>query len=55
MIAGEQDTLCPPGPATELADRAPNAHLETLPHAHFDLYDGASIPIERDFLAGLLL
>lgn len=51
VIAGEQDTLCPPGPAAELADRAARAELKTLPHGHFDLYDGASIPHEREFLA----
>lgn len=55
VVAGEQDTLCPPGPAAELADRAPQTTLETLPHGHFDLYDGASIPIERNFLAQTLL
>jgi uncharacterized protein len=54
VIAGEQDTLCPPGPAGELADRAPRAELQTLPHGHFDLYDGASIPIEHEFLARVL-
>ncbi|HEU4462433.1 MAG TPA: alpha/beta hydrolase [Solirubrobacterales bacterium] len=54
VIAGEHDTLCPPGPAAELANRAPNAHFETLPHAHFDLYDGVSIPTERDFLLQVL-
>jgi len=55
VVAGEEDTLCPPSPATELADRAPRAQLETLPHGHFDLYDGASIPIERGFLVRTLL
>jgi len=54
VIAGEHDALCPPGPAAELADRAPNAELETLPHGHFDLYEGVSTPIERDFLARML-
>ena len=54
VIAGEQDTLCPPGPAAELADRAPRSELKTLPQGHFDLYDGASIPIERNFLARTL-
>jgi uncharacterized protein len=55
VVAGDQDTLCPPGPAAEMADRATQAELETLPHGHFDLYDGASIPIEREFLARTLL
>lgn len=55
VIAGEQDTLCPPGPASELADRAPQAELKTLPHGHFDLYDGISIPIEREFLVRTLV
>lgn len=55
VVAGEHDTLCPAGPAAELADRAPQAQLETLPQGHFDLYDGASIPIERDFLVRVLL
>lgn len=55
VIAGEHDTLCPPGPAAELAGRAPKAELKTLPHGHFDLYDGASVPIEREFLAINLL
>lgn len=55
VVTGEQDTLCPPGPAAELADRAPKAELNTLPRAHFDLYDGASIPTEREFLARTLL
>lgn len=54
VVAGEHDTLCPLGPASELADRAPRADLKTLPHGHFDLYNGASIPIERDFLARTL-
>lgn len=54
VVAGEHDALCPPGPAAELADRAPDARLEVLPHGHFDLYDGASIPIEREFLAQTL-
>jgi pimeloyl-ACP methyl ester carboxylesterase len=55
VVAGEHDTLCPPGPAAELANRAPNAHFEMLPHGHFDLYDGTSIPTEREFLARALL
>ena len=41
--------------AAELADRAPQAELQTLPHGHFDLYDGTSVPIERDFLVRTLL
>jgi pimeloyl-ACP methyl ester carboxylesterase len=54
VVAGEQDVLCPPGPAAELADRAPRGELRTLPHGHFDLYDGASIPVESEFLTGAL-
>jgi uncharacterized protein len=55
VVAGEQDTLCPPGPAAELADRAPQAELKTLPQGHFDLYDGVSIATERDFIVRALL
>lgn len=54
VVAGEQDVLCPPGPATELAERAPNAQLKTYPSGHFDLYDGLSIPAEADFLTRVL-
>jgi len=50
VIAGEHDILCPPGPAAEVAARAPNGECELLPLGHFDLYDGASIPAEADFL-----
>jgi len=50
-LAGERDVLCPPGPAAELARRAPAGTLETFPCGHFDLYDGESIPVEAEFLA----
>ncbi len=50
VLAGEHDTLCPPGPAAELADRAPRARLETFPCGHFDLYEGESVPAEIEFL-----
>jgi pimeloyl-ACP methyl ester carboxylesterase len=50
VVAGEQDVLCPPGPAAELAERAPAAELKTYPSGHFDLYDGLSIPAETEFL-----
>jgi pimeloyl-ACP methyl ester carboxylesterase len=51
VLAGERDELCPPGPAAELARRAPRGQLERLPGGHFDLYDGAGIEIETSFLA----
>lgn len=51
VIAGEQDVLCPPGPAAALAERAPDATLADFPCGHFDLYDGLSIPAEAEFLA----
>jgi pimeloyl-ACP methyl ester carboxylesterase len=51
VVAGEEDVLCPPGPAAELARRAPAGRLETFPCGHFDLYDGASIEVEAAFLA----
>lgn len=54
VIAGEQDVLCPPGPAAELAERAPDATLTTFPCGHFDLYDGESIAAEAEFLATAL-
>lgn len=47
--------LCPPGPAAELARLAPQAELVTLPHGHFDLYDGASIAAEAEFLVRCLV
>ncbi|MGB2711796.1 MAG: alpha/beta hydrolase [Conexibacter sp.] len=50
VVAGERDVLCPPGPAAELARRAPRGELATFPCGHFDLYDGASIAAETDFL-----
>jgi pimeloyl-ACP methyl ester carboxylesterase len=51
VVAGEEDLLCPPGPAAELARRAPEGELELLPLGHFDLYDGASIDLEAAFLS----
>jgi uncharacterized protein len=54
VVAGEQDVLCPPGPAAELARRAPAGELRTFPCGHFDLYDGDSIEAEAAFLAGHL-
>lgn len=54
VIAGEEDVLCPPGPAAELAERAPDAKLKTYPNGHFDLYDGLSIPAETEFLTRVL-
>jgi dienelactone hydrolase len=50
VVAGEHDTLCPAGPAAELAHRAPEGELKLFPHGHFDLYDGASIDTEAEFL-----
>jgi len=49
-VVGEGDLLCPPGPAAELAERAPKGELASFPSGHFDLYDGLSIPTEADFL-----
>lgn len=54
VVAGEQDVLCPSGPAAQLAARAPAGELTELPHGHFDLYDGASIGAECDFLVRVL-
>lgn len=54
VVAGEHDVLCPPGPAAQVAERAPRGALALLPHGHFDLYDGASIAVERDFLVRIL-
>ncbi len=51
VVAGEEDVLCPPGPAGELARRAPAGQLETFSCGHFDLYDGVSIEAEAAFLA----
>ncbi len=51
VVAGEHDTLCPLGPAAELAARAPRAELKTFCCGHFDLYDGVSIAAEAEFLA----
>jgi pimeloyl-ACP methyl ester carboxylesterase len=50
VVAGDDDVLCPPGPAAELAGRAPAAELKTYPSGHFDLYDGLSVSTEADFL-----
>jgi dienelactone hydrolase len=55
VVAGEEDRLCPPGPAAELVDRAPAAELRTYPSGHFDLYDGLSLPAETEFLETSLL
>lgn len=55
VVAGKHDVLCPPGPAAELAERAPSAELKTYPSGHFDLYDGLSIPAEADFLTEKLV
>jgi uncharacterized protein len=55
VVAGEEDQLCPPGPAEELAGRAPAAELKTYPSGHFDLYDGLGIPAETEFLETSLL
>jgi uncharacterized protein len=38
VVAGEEDVLCPPAPAAELARRAPGGELETFTCGHFDLY-----------------
>jgi pimeloyl-ACP methyl ester carboxylesterase len=51
VVAGEEDVLCPPGPAAEVARRAAEGTLKTLPCGHFDLYDGASIALEAGFLS----
>jgi pimeloyl-ACP methyl ester carboxylesterase len=50
VVAGERDQLCPPGPAVELSKRAPKGELKMFAAGHFDLYDGASIPAETEFL-----
>jgi pimeloyl-ACP methyl ester carboxylesterase len=50
VLTGERDTLCPPGPAAQLARRAPASELETFPCGHFELYAGRSIPAEAGFL-----
>ena len=50
VVAGEHDTLCPLGPAAELARRAPEGELAKFACGHFDLYDGASIDTELEFL-----
>jgi uncharacterized protein len=50
VVSGERDQLCPAGPAGELAERLPRGRLRQLPLGHFDLYDGASIESEAEFL-----
>ena len=55
VVAGEQDLLCPPGPARELARRAPAGELASFPVGHFDLYDGTSLDAEAKFLRGRLI
>ncbi len=50
VVAGERDVLCPPGPAAELARRAPAGELKAFDRGHFDLYDGAGIAAEAEFL-----
>lgn len=50
VVAGSEDVLCPPGPAAELARRAPAAELVTFECGHFDLYAGAGVGAEADFL-----
>jgi pimeloyl-ACP methyl ester carboxylesterase len=54
VVAGDEDQLCPPGPAAELSRRAPRGELKTFPTGHFDLYDGASIAAETEFLVRCL-
>lgn len=54
VVAGERDLLCPVGPASELARRASAGELKTFDRGHFDLYDGASIAAEADFLRATL-
>ncbi len=55
VVAGSEDTLCPPGPAAEVARRAPAAELETFSCGHFDLYAGRSTAAEREFLHSRLI
>jgi len=55
VVAGSEDQLCPPGPAAEVAERAPAGQLLELPSGHFDLYEGASIEAEAAFLAEQLV
>jgi pimeloyl-ACP methyl ester carboxylesterase len=50
VVAGSEDALCPPGPAAELARRAPAAELASFECGHFDLYAGRSVDAEADFL-----
>ncbi len=54
VVAGEEDVLCPAGPAAELAQRAPAGRIELLPHGHFDLYDGVAASLEAEFLGRAL-
>jgi pimeloyl-ACP methyl ester carboxylesterase len=55
IVSGRDDVLCPPGPAAELARRAPAGAVEELESGHFDLYAGQSIPNEIEFLRRTLL
>ena len=54
VIAGDDDLLCPPQPAAELARRAPEGELAGFPCGHFRLYEGESIAAETRFLARVL-
>lgn len=54
VVAGDDDRLCPPGPAAELAHRLPAGELRRFPCGHFPLYRGASIDGEAEFLAARL-
>jgi len=54
VVAGEHDVLCPLGPAAELARRAPAGELKAVDRGHFDLYDGAAIATEAEFLRAAL-
>ncbi len=54
VIAGDDDLLCPPQPAAELARRAQKGELASFPCGHFPLYEGESIAAETRFLARVL-
>jgi pimeloyl-ACP methyl ester carboxylesterase len=54
VVAGAEDVLCPPGPAAELARRAPSGELAGFPCGHFALYAGESIAAEGGFLERVL-
>jgi pimeloyl-ACP methyl ester carboxylesterase len=45
VAVGEQDGVTPPGPAIEVARRAPRGELAIYPLGHFDVYRGE--PFER--------